>query len=183
MPNAHPFIQRPAILSLCILLTGCTSHTKSCPKLLVECNSAAITDIRNADHLTFYSLVPCETWSLNTSYPGKAARFGRLPAFHDFPVLGSFTVAPGEPMRVWTALLDHSFVNREQTLCDFMPRHGIRAVKNGRSTDFLMCFSCGDLFVYRHGASAVRHRPVWSNEVQVRINDEFDQHRIERDKP
>lgn len=86
-------------------------------------------------------------------------------------------------MRDWTALLGHSFVNREQTLCDFMPRHGIRAVKNGRSTDFLMCFSCGDLFVYRHGKSEARHRPVWSNEVRVRLDQEFDQRRIERHKP
>ncbi len=182
-PKAYSWMQWHFILSLCLLLTACSNHPESFPELHVDCGSVAITDIRTADHLTFYSLVPCETWSLNTCYPKQAARFGSLPAFHDFPVLGSFTVAPGEPMRVWTALLGHSFVNREQTLCDFMPRHGIRAIKNGRITDFLMCFSCGDLFVYRHGAPAARHRPVWSNEVQVRLNHEFDQHRIKRDKP
>jgi hypothetical protein len=182
-PKAYPLKQRPVILCLCLLLIACASHPESFPELHVDCDSAAIADIRTADRLTFYALVPCETWSLNTCYPKQAARFGRLPAFHDFPVLGSFAVAPGEPMRVWSALLGHSFVIREQTLCDFMPRHGIRAVKNGRITDFLMCFSCGDLFVFRHGASSARHRPVWSNEVQIRINHEFDQRRIKRDKP
>ena len=149
----------------------------------MNCDSAAIEDIRSADHLTLYSLVPCGTWSLSTTYPEDAARFRRLPIFHDFPVLGSFSVAPGEPLRGWTELLGSSLVKREQMVCDFMPRHGIRAVKNGRTTDFLMCFSCGDLFVTHHGGPEESHRPVWSNEVRIRLNQAFDQRGIERNKP
>ncbi|WP_395746883.1 hypothetical protein [Prosthecobacter sp.] len=175
-PATHTF---RILACLSLLLTGCSSHKSSRGEQRVNCDTPAISDLRTADSLTLYSLLPLETWNLDNDPKRTAARFKRLPTFHDFPVLGSFTVSPGKETRVWQNLL----VERPRFLCDFMPRHGVRAVKDGRHTDFLMCFSCGDLLVYRHGGPETDHRPVWSAEVKVRLNREFDQRHLERDKP
>jgi hypothetical protein len=166
-------------LAICLLL-GCAAVP---PEIIVGSDSQASREFIGADEITIYSLLPLETWNVTMNYPARAKHLLSLPTFHDFPVLGSFRVSSPAEVSSWASLLSTSFVDRPRTMCDFMPRHGVRLVRNGDTTDYLMCFSCGDLVVHFHGGHPTSHRPVWSLAVRERMNSELDRHHIERDSP
>ncbi len=166
-------------LSIC-LLAGCVAVP---PEPIVSSDSPASLEFIGADKITIYSLLPMETWNVTMNYPSRAKHLLSLPTFHDFPVLGSFRVSTPTEVSSWASLLSTSFVDRPRMSCDFSPRHGVRLVRNGDTTDYLMCFTCGDLSVHFHGGSPTSHRPVWSRAVRERMNSELDRHGVERDSP
>lgn len=166
-------------LAIC-LLVGCAAVP---PEVIVGSDSPASREFIGADEITIYSLLPLETWNVTMNYPSRSKHLLSLPTFHDFPVLGSFRVSCPAEFSSWASLLSTSFVDRPRTMCDFMPRHGVRLVRNGDTTDYLMCFTCGDLIVHFHGGRPTSHRPVWSRAVRERMNSELDRHHIERDSP
>lgn len=186
IPGSQPTSVRPthmrtlaSSLAACLLI-GCAAVF---PEVIVGSSSPAAREFKGADEITIYSLVPVETRNVAMNYPSRSAHLLGLPTFHDFPVLGSFRVSDPDEVSSWASLLSTSFVDRPQTMCDFMPRHGVRLVRDGLTTDYLMCFTCGDLTVHFHAGPPTSHRPVWSRAVRKRMNLEFDRRRIERDRP
>jgi hypothetical protein len=76
--------------------------------------------------------------------------------FYDYPVLGAAAVADRTRRdEIIASLVRGVEENALVTNC-FVPRHGIRAVGPADGTDLVICFECGQLFVYFAGAGPDR---------------------------
>src|SRR5207248_10826161 len=69
------------------------------------------------------------------------------PIFHGHRILGQTVIAdPSVRSRLLTAFYDN--VGRSDPGRCFNPRHGIRAVRDGKTVDLLICFECWRVVVY-----------------------------------
>ena len=94
--------------------------------------------LKNADSYELFSLQPYLQW-----------RDLSQPDFHGFQILGNTIVGDRETR----GRLNSSFIagTREADISPFAcfePRHGIRVVRNGKTTDFLICFTCKQVQVW-----------------------------------
>jgi hypothetical protein len=92
-----------------------------------------------------------ETYELLSLSPERAD--AATPGlFHGFRVLGQTTITDrGTQARLNHALargVESLFTNRPRC---FNPRHGIRATVAGQTTDFVICFECEQVQVWRDG--------------------------------
>ncbi|MCB1225798.1 MAG: hypothetical protein KDK99_08330 [Verrucomicrobiales bacterium] len=172
---------RGSILALFLLGgIGCsTLHIKK----PVSCDSAALLKFQDADQIILYSLYPSEVRNLVMDKRPESERLIGLPEFHEFPVFGTVRLSDSAQVTSWATTLQTALVDRPESVCDFMPRHGVRIIHQGLVTDFLMCFTCGDMVVWTEQSRAEMHHPVWTKKVRNRMNALFDQHQIERDIP
>jgi hypothetical protein len=71
--------------------------------------------------------------------------------FHGFHVIGKTLVTdPVARAGLIAALYDSMATSQGAAAC-FNPRHGIRAMRNGRVVDIAICFHCGQIQVYADG--------------------------------
>jgi hypothetical protein len=119
--NTNRFVYFSAVLVLAIL-RGCRGNS--------------------IDSMTLYSLDG--TFDLEKKPEGEV--------FHGYPVLGKTQLESAEDRRIILAAAKKGIAEREgDTLKCFWPRHGVRAVQNGNTTDYLICFECKQLSSYLNG--------------------------------
>lgn len=78
---------------------------------------------------------------------------GPLPeiheTFHDYPVLGKIAITDPTERKTIMSVLRSSFDGNDDKLAScFWPRHAVRAVENGQTIDYLICFECARMKVY-----------------------------------
>lgn len=90
--------------------------------------------------------------------------------FHTYLILGEASVTEPHPQREIVAAVQKGIEEAEQDpavhkMCMFMPRHGVRhTAKGGRVTEWVICFSCGEVNVYENG------QPLENWETEDRFN-------------
>ena len=138
--------------------------------------------------ITFYSLLPVE--ASNLGKPGykdynaaRVAELKKLPRFHEYPVLGSITIADADEANRWADFMRDQVWRGADLLCDFAPRHGFRFSTPKGDIDMLMCFTCDQLAIMGGDRLDNKNNPVFSRSVQVLINQLLDKRKIERDDP
>ncbi len=115
-------------------------------------NSQAIFD--GADKFVLYALEPNESMK----------NMGHKTYFYGFGILGEATIFDKETMQKLRESFYDGLANDEgtATAC-FNPRHGLRAVKNGKVLDLVICFECGQAEVFINnksvGGADVNRRP------------------------
>ncbi|MHC5537639.1 hypothetical protein ACYOEI_05345 [Singulisphaera rosea] len=74
----------------------------------------------------------------------------KVETFHGYPVLGKVEIASAErrseviqALRRSTQDLDHGFAR-----C-FWPRHALRAERDGKAVDYVICFQCSWIKVFQ----------------------------------
>src|SRR5690606_26013570 len=97
---------------------------------LCGCSRRSIENLPVPEQLTLYSLL------------GFGEARGEMESFHRYPVLGKIEVTDPEQRReIYMALHKGIDPSVDITLC-FQPRHGIRAVVDGQTTDYVICYEC-----------------------------------------
>lgn len=128
-------------LALLLLLLASRAGAEETGVLPVD----AVEALRSASQVEIYSLEP---WS-------RPDRTGR-EAFYGYEVLGRATLPP-ETSRI--AVAEFEAVAKAPdgiaVLC-FDPRHALRVERNGDTYDFLLCYDCGAMEVYRNGEHRVK---------------------------
>jgi hypothetical protein len=75
--------------------------------------------------------------------------------FHGFGILGQVPIDAAQGRAVFkdleTSALQWKSNPRRGRLACFNPRHGIRVTKDSHNFDFLICYECGQVLVYRDG--------------------------------
>ena len=106
----------------------------------------SLKSIADAEKVTLYSL------DFRTDQePGDAGRF------HGYPVLGSIDVSDASRRGAIVAAMSDGierFRGESGHNC-FWPRHGIRAERGGKATDYVICFECAQIEVYDANGSKI----------------------------
>jgi hypothetical protein len=93
--------------------------------------------LENATELELHSLEP--------STEGKVAK--EKKTFHGWEVLGKTTVKDAKTRKEML----HALQEKGNVAKCFDPRHGIRAKHGDRSVDLVICFHCGQIYVFLDG--------------------------------
>jgi hypothetical protein len=100
--------------------------------------SEAADALHASSKFILYSLEP---WSLATTNDNT---------LHRYKILGQVTLN-GKDAATAIKAFESAIPKRQHwfhTLC-FDPRHALRVTANGQTYDFLLCYACGYLYVYR----------------------------------
>jgi hypothetical protein len=90
-----------------------------------------------------------ELFSLNPEYQRRPG----ILDFHGYRVLRQISIASLETRGQLISALERGVhENQGATALCFNPRHGIRAVRKGRTADFVICFECLQVQVTGEGA-------------------------------
>jgi hypothetical protein len=83
--------------------------------------------------------------------PGYKAPPG-VELFHGSPVLGKIGIEDAKTREELSAAFQKGIAGkgRGSTTC-FRPRHGIRIVRGGKTTDYIICFECHQYVALREG--------------------------------
>ena len=81
-----------------------------------------------------------------------------------FTVIGKVTIADAKTRKMLRDALRNSASDSDAQMAScFNPHHGIRVTKDGVATDFVICFECGRVQVWRDGQRiayfAISHTP------------------------
>jgi hypothetical protein len=82
--------------------------------------------------------------------------------FHGYPVLGQVEITDPVQRAQLLATLKEAIDRRGVVAKCFWPRHGVRAVKNGETIEYVICFECGQFDEYL-GGQRVRHESIDSS--------------------
>jgi hypothetical protein len=102
--------------------------------------------IRFADSIEVLSLHPVEQ--------PKAS-----DTFHGFPILGSVQVADDSTKSRLAAELVDGLLEHVTAANCFIPRHGVRAGRQGAELELVICFECNHARVYPEGWTTISDRP------------------------
>jgi hypothetical protein len=116
-----------------LVLGGCSGASSA------KLAEASLRSIAAADEVVLYSID-----FRPDRYPERTERF------HDFPVLGSLRLTEAGVRGTVLAALKNGIARcRLESGYDcFWPRHGIRAERGGKATDYVICFECAQIYVY-----------------------------------
>ena len=109
------------------LLSGCGDPVAKAPPLNVQV----------PDQLILYSI--------DGNYDGEAGA-ERGDMFHGWPVLGKVEVNEAADRQLIMTAFEPD--EREDVKDCFWPRHGVRAIQDGKTTDYLICFECNWVHVF-----------------------------------
>jgi hypothetical protein len=90
-----------------------------------------------AEAIELYSLEPDE----------QAAKNWKGNTFRGWPVLGKTALKDAKQRQQVLDALDEAVGTGAMAKC-FDPRHGIRATHGGKTVDLVLCFECGQVYVY-----------------------------------
>ena len=86
--------------------------------------------------------------------------------FYGYPVLGSVEITdPAERRKIMAALKDGIARGGSPAAC-FWPRHGLRAVENGKTFEYVICFACHMFGEYQDGKKVSRPKMYISHDVR-----------------
>jgi hypothetical protein len=95
------------------------------------------------------TLEKADQYELYSILPGPEPQESR-PEFHSYPVLGHISITDQAARDRLTAALKAGAGAGHRKNC-FVPRHGIRVVKYETTTDFVICFECNQVRIWRNG--------------------------------
>jgi hypothetical protein len=100
--------------------------------------SEAADVLHASSKIILYSLEP---WSLATTNDNT---------LHGYKILGQVTLDGKDAATAITAF-ESSILKKKRhfTVLCFDPRHALRVMVNAQTYDFLLCYACGYLYVYR----------------------------------
>ncbi len=119
------------MLIRCILFLGIMLGT-------LGCRGSPIADLKAPEKLTLYSLDGRE------ERPEGEVKTPSKESFHGYPVLGKTEISLPEQRRELLTALNEAIKQHEgkpMAKC-FWPRHAIRAIENGKTIDYIICFEC-----------------------------------------
>jgi hypothetical protein len=125
-------IARVVGFALVVLVASCQSPIPDKAKSILD----------KASEFELYSLEPVEEGDKDK-------------AIYGWKVLGKTTVKDIESRTVLLSGLEKSVAAGGRGPACFDPRHAIRAVHEGKTTDLLICFECSRVFVYLDGKKVV----------------------------
>lgn len=96
---------------------------------------AARTILAKPDKLVLYSLAAEETAE-------------KVSAFHGWKQLGKTEVTAEETRKKLLTGLKKSLDDDAKMAKCFEPRHGIRATRDGKTVDLVICYACGQVYVH-----------------------------------
>jgi len=128
---------------VCLICASCSEDRKT-GKI-----SDYITPIIEADKVTLFSIDGTLQVGLKQSNKGAEK-------FHDYPILGEIEIKDSQTRNEVAQALLKGIENqsRDFPAC-FWPRHGIRAEKAGKVTDYVICFECSQVVVHWGSISPV----------------------------
>jgi hypothetical protein len=94
--------------------------------------------------------------------------------FHGYPVLGRLEIKDPAELKVIVDALISATQDATSTHVAgcFWPRHGIRAIENGKTFEFIICFECSGFSEYING------KPVRGGPVTKNVQATFDEHLV-----
>src|SRR5262245_34626105 len=114
--------------------TFCLASLVALVVTFAACRQASVPSGDSLDQLILYSIDYHES-------DGDDAPAGEK--FHKYPVLGKTEIKDAAKRKeIMTALKDGMVSSEIKTPICFHPRHGIRVVEKGKTTDFVICFEC-----------------------------------------
>lgn len=135
--------------------------------------------LREAERIELYSLA-----STGPSIPPDAPATSE--SFHGFQVYGSVAIAERSDLQAaWADLQERIYAGpgTRYTYC-FWPRHGIRAYRAGVERDYVVCFQCEHLYIYRDPRSEDHERiGLESHGSTLRLNEILDRAGVPRERP
>lgn len=122
------------------LITGCGEKSSNVAKTKSPVLPDFLKPFTGAAKVTLYSIDG--TKSPNKPKP-KTSEY-----FHDYPVLGKIEITSSESRMEIAQALNLSSSNPELVSAKcFWPRHAIQVEKEGKTTDYVICFECTSLLV------------------------------------
>ena len=116
------------------------------------------------DKLTLYSIDGRDHFP-----PDQPPKTESDEKFHGYPVVGKVEVTSHEDRRMLMEAYHQGVAESERKVAGcFWPRHGIRTVQNGQTTDYVICFEC--LRVHVHVGDEVTY-PFISEGPRQLFND------------
>ena len=103
-------------------------------------------------------------YSLDGRDPAPEGKRGQdVPAaigeFHSYPILGQVEIKdPAQRKQIIAALKDGIAHGGPMAKC-FWPRHGLRAIENGKTVEYVICFQCSRFEEFL-AARKLRHEPI-----------------------
>src|SRR5947199_5846779 len=89
-------------------------------------------------------------YSLDGTFDFEGGKKPEGEAFHNYPVLGQLDVTSLKDRReIVNAVKQGIAEYKGQPAKCFWPRHGIRFTQRGKTIEYLICFECNQLTVYR----------------------------------
>jgi hypothetical protein len=137
-----------------LILWGCSGASRA------KLAQASLRSIAEADKVVLYSID-----FRPDRHPAETERF------HNYPVLGRIGLTEAGVRRtVLAALKDGIARCRLEIGYDcFWPRHGIRAERGGKATDYVICFECAQIYVYDDKGARVDYM-LTTNEPQQTLD-------------
>jgi hypothetical protein len=113
----------------------------------VGCARNPVAGLDHPEKLTLYSIQEAEH--------GKEPKTAET--FHGYEVLGKFEVDDPKKRKELIAALKGGLARSDGSMnkC-FWPHHAIRAVENGQTVDYVICFYCLQLARFMNGASEIK---------------------------
>jgi hypothetical protein len=122
---------RFASLTFCVLIVV----------IAFGCGTDSVSFIQVPEKLTLYSI--------DGTAIGPNAKKDAEEYFHDFPVLGKVKINEPEKRKEIISALKRGIARSDGMAAKcFWPRHGIRAVQDGKTIDYVICFECYQLEAY-----------------------------------
>lgn len=87
-------------------------------------------------------------FELTSFIPASNANLLTGSMFHNYRVLGQTEIQNKGVREHIRAIYDDGITDKSFSSACFSPKHGIRAVKNGQTLDFVICFHCSLAHVY-----------------------------------
>jgi hypothetical protein len=121
----------PLAILIVALIAGCNSN---------DVPAGTMAALQQADHYELLSLDPSR---VTEPPPGH---------FHGWRILGRTTISDSATrMKLNEALRAGARENSDTAAACFNPRHGIRAVRDGKAYDVVICFECLQAQVFEAG--------------------------------
>jgi hypothetical protein len=112
--------------------------------------AAALHALENDPKLVLYSLDPQRLVFLDSGEVQPLS--DDVPKFHGYRILGQTTLASSESQRVVVKTIREGVRNWDGRVnACFEPRHGIRVTDASGTYDFLVCFTCHQIYVFLPG--------------------------------
>ena len=119
---------------LAAAVLACAALPAGAKEMLPDAARAALT---KADQLELYSLDPSKEDNKDKD------------AFHGYKVLGKTTVKADDARKALADAVLKGVADSDGAIAKcFDPRHGVRAVYDGRTYDLVICFQCSQIEVF-----------------------------------